>query len=59
MDNDEDSITMFLVLNKYYLAQNLVNNRYQLEPLMTQEYISYFAEANGFLGAEFTSYKDW
>jgi len=28
MDNDEDSIPMLLVLNKYDLAENLVNDGY-------------------------------
>ncbi len=57
MDNDEDSIPMLLVLNKYDLAENLVNDGYQLEPFMTQEYISQFAEENGFIGAVCTSAK--
>ena len=28
MDNDDDSIPMLLVLNKYDLAENLVNDGY-------------------------------
>lgn len=48
---------MLLVLNKYDLAEELVNQGYDLEEYMSFEYLKQFAEENGFIGAVCTSAK--
>ena len=48
---------MLLVLNKYDLAENLVNDGYQLEEYMTSDYLKKLAEDCGFIGAVCTSAK--
>ena len=48
---------MILVLNKYDLAEELVEQGYELEEFMTFEYLKKFAEEHGFIGAVCTSAK--
>ena len=48
---------MLLVLNKFDLAQDLVNQGYELEEFMTYDYLKKFAEDYGFIGAVCTSAK--
>ena len=48
---------MLLVLNKYDLAEDLVNQGYELEDFMTFDYLKTFAEEHGFIGAVCTSAK--
>ena len=57
MLDPEDGIPMILVLNKYDLAEELVDQGYELEEFMTFEYLKKFAEDNGFIGAVCTSAK--
>ena len=56
-DVDVDELPMILVLNKYDLVEELVNEGYQLEDYMKAEYIQQFAEDLGFIGAVFVSAK--
>ena len=53
----DDSVPMLLVLNKYDLAENLVNSGYELEEYMSFDYLKQFAEQFGFIGAVCTSAK--
>ena len=48
---------MLLVLNKYDLAEQLIEQGYELEDFMTYDYLKKFAEENGFIGAVCTSAK--
>ena len=48
---------MILVLNKYDLAEDLVEQGYELEEFMTFEYLKKFAEEHGFIGAVCSSAK--
>ena len=48
---------MILVLNKYDLAEELVEQGYELEEFMTFEYLKKFAEEHGFIGAVCASAK--
>ena len=48
---------MLLALNKFDLAQDLVNQGYELEEFMTYDYLKKFAEDYGFIGAVCTSAK--
>ena len=48
---------MLLVLNKYDLVEDMVNEGYELEEYMTFDYLKNFAEENGFIGAVCTSAK--
>ena len=57
MDQDDLGIPMLLVLNKYDLAEDLVNQGYELEEFMSFEYLKKFAEDYGFIGAVCTSAK--
>lgn len=57
LDDDDPGIPMLLVLNKYDLAEQLVNQGYELEDFMTFDYLKKFAEDYGFIGAVCTSAK--
>ena len=48
---------MLLVLNKYDLAEELVQKGYDLEEFMSFDYLKKFAEQFGFIGAVCTSAK--
>ena len=54
---EDQGIPMLLVLNKYDLAEELVNQGYELEEYMTFDYLKKFAEDYGFIGAVCTSAK--
>ena len=56
-DVDVDDLPMILVLNKYDLVEELVDEGYQLEDYMKAEHIQQFAEDSGFIGAVFVSAK--
>ena len=53
----DEGIPMLLVLNKYDLVEDMVNEGYELEDYMTFDYLKNFAEENGFIGAVCTSAK--
>ena len=55
--DEDEGIPMILVLNKFDLVEDLVEQGHQLEEFMTQEYLQEFAEENGFIGAVCTSAK--
>ena len=48
---------MLLVLNKTDLAEQMVNDGFELEDYMQTEYLQNFAEKHGFIGAVCTSAK--
>jgi hypothetical protein len=48
---------MLLVLNKYDLVEELVESGHDLVDHMTYDYLSNFANENGFIGAMCTSAK--
>ena len=56
-EDDEHTIPMLLVLNKYDLVEDLVNDGHDLEEFMTFDYLHKFAEEYGFIGAMCTSAK--
>ena len=55
--SQDDGIPMLLVLNKYDLAEDLVEQGYELEEFMTFDYLKKFAEDYGFIGAVCVSAK--
>ena len=48
---------MLLVLNKFDLVNELLENDHELEEFMTCDYLEKFAEDHGFIGAVCTSAK--
>ena len=48
---------MMLVINKYDLVEDLIQNDYELEEFMKEEYITEFAKEHGFIGYICTSAK--
>jgi len=56
-EDEDNSIPMLLVLNKYDLVEDLVETGHDLMEYMTFEYLSQFAEEYGFIGAMCTSAK--
>ena len=57
-EDDDRTIPMLLVLNKYDLVEELVDSNHELEEFMTFEYLQKFAEEHGFIGAICTSAKN-
>ena len=53
----EESIPMMLVINKYDLVEELMNNDYEMEEFMTSDYLTKFAKEQGFIGHMCTSAK--
>ena len=48
---------MLLVVNKYDLIEEFIEQGHELEEFMSVEYLSQFAEQNNFIGAMCTSAK--
>ena len=48
---------MLLVLNKYDLVDNMINEGQPLEDFMTHDHLNEFAEDNKFIGGMSTSAK--
>ena len=48
---------MLLVLNKYDLVEDMINDGEQLQEFMTHDYLQEFAKDNKFIGAMSTSAK--
>ena len=55
--NEESDLPMLLVLNKYDLVEELIDEGFELEEYMQAEYIQKFAEDFGFVGAVCVSAK--